>query len=265
MIPDPPAAAGRLNPLTLLSAAVVIAVTTTAINSWAVSAAVLVLLAALLALGGLGRKVLPAAAVIMVPFGLSLLLTHGLFFHEGRTVLWTAGPARVTAEGLGFAADMGLRTAVFVVVFLAFSFSVQPADLMALLTRYRVPPQLGFVLCSTLSIAPAVGGRARRIAQAQQSRGLVTGSGVRGRLRAVRQQAVPLVLALLHEAGSRADSLEARGFGGRGPRTSYREVSDTPAQRIFRWLALAALAVFLVLWFGPGLFGPALSGPGGVR
>ncbi|MDQ6754317.1 MAG: energy-coupling factor transporter transmembrane protein EcfT [Actinomycetota bacterium] len=260
MIPDPPAAPGRLNPLTLLSTAVVTAVTTTAINSWAVSAAVLALLALLLTVAGLGRTVLPAAAAVMVPLGASLLLTHGLFFHEGRTVLWSAGPARVTVEGLEFAADMGLRTAVFVVVFLAFSFSVQPADLMALLTRYRVPPQLGFVLCSTLTIAPAVGGRARRIAQAQQSRGLVTGSGVRGRLRAVRQQAVPLVLALLHEAGSRADSLEARGFGGRGPRSSYREVPDSVPQRIFRWLAWTTLAVFLLLWFGPGWFGP-----GGVR
>ena len=138
MLPDPPPGAARLNPLTLLCGAVAIAGTTTAVNSWLVSAAVLLGLAVLLALTGLGRKVLPAAAVIMVPFGLSLLITHGLFFHEGRTVLWEAGAARVTVEGLGFAADMGLRTAVFVVVFLAFSFSVQPADLMALLARYQV-------------------------------------------------------------------------------------------------------------------------------
>ena len=58
----------------------------------------------------------------MVPFGLSLLITHGLFFHEGHTVLWQAVPHGSPPEGLGFAADMGLRTAVFVVVFLAFSF-----------------------------------------------------------------------------------------------------------------------------------------------
>jgi energy-coupling factor transport system permease protein len=262
LLSEPPPGAGRLNPLTLLCAAVVIAVTTTAVNSWVVSAAVLLALAALLALTGLGRKVLPAAAVIMVPFGLSLLITHGLFFHEGHTVLWQAGPARVTTEGLGFAADMGLRTAVFVEVFLAFSFSVEPADLMALLTKYRVPPQLGFVLCSTLTIAPAVAQRGRRISQAQQARGLVTGSGLRGRLRAVQQQAVPLVLALLHEAGARADSLQARGFGGRGARTSYREVPDSRAQWMFRWVALAALAVFLVLWFWPGLSRPGIPGGG---
>jgi energy-coupling factor transport system permease protein len=251
VLPDPAAVTGRLNPLTLLTAAVVIAVTTTAVDRWGVSAAVLLGLAVLLALAGLARRVLIPAAVIMVPFGLSLLITHGLFFPEGRTVLWSAGPVRVTAEGLAFAADMGLRTAVFVVVFLVFSFSVQPADLTALLTAYRVPPQLGFVLCSTLTLAPAIAGRARRIAQAQQSRGLVTGTGLRGRLRSVQQQAVPLMLALVHEAGSRAESLEARGFGGRGHRSSYRQVPDSAAQRIFRALALLALAGFLALWFGP--------------
>lgn len=251
MVPAPLSrTTGRLSPLTILSAAVFIAVTTTAINSAVVSAGVLLGLAILLTATGLGWKVLPAAAAIMVPFGLSLLLTHGLFFPEGQTVLWTAGPARVTVEGLTFAAAMGLRTAVFVVVFLAFSFSVQPADLMALLTKYRTPPQLGFVLCSALNIAPIIAARARRIAQAQQARGLVTGGGVRGRLAAVRQQAVPLVLALMHESGSRAESLEARGFGGRGRRTSYREVPDSPAQRAFRWLALAALLVFLLFRFG---------------
>ncbi|MCZ2405052.1 energy-coupling factor transporter transmembrane protein EcfT [Paenarthrobacter sp. Z7-10] len=250
MVSAAPPRLGRLSPLTVLCAAVVIAVTTTALNSWAVSAGVLLGLAVLLASVGLGRKVLPAAAVIMVPFGLSLLLTHGLFFPEGRSVLWTFGPARVTAEGLFFAASMGLRTAVFVVVFLAFSFHVQPADLMALLTKYRTPPQLGFVLCSALTIAPAIAARARRVAQAQQARGLVTGSGLRGRLAAVREQAVPLVLALLHEAGSRADSLEARGFGGRSRRTSYREVTDSRAQQVFRTMLLAALLAFLVFWYG---------------
>jgi energy-coupling factor transport system permease protein len=241
---------GGLSPLTVLYTAVVIAVTTTAVNSLAVSAGVLLGLAILLTCLGLGTKVLPAAAIIMVPFGLSLLVTHGLFFPEGRNVLWTFGPARVTLEGLNFAASMGLRTAVFVLVFLAFSFQVQPADLMALLTKYRTPPQLGFVLCSALTIAPAVAARARRVAQAQQARGLVTGPSLRGRLAALREQAVPLVLALLHEAGSRADSLEARGFGGRTRRTSYRNVPDSTAQRIYRTVLLAALLVFLIFWYG---------------
>ncbi|WP_434619422.1 energy-coupling factor transporter transmembrane component T family protein [Arthrobacter sp. A5] len=257
------ASARPLSPLTQLTAAAVIAITTTAVNSWTVSAAVLLVLAVLPAvlpqLHGLGRRVLPAAAVIMIPFWLSLLLTHGLFFHEGRTVLWEWGPARMTSEGLLFAADVGLRTAVAVVVFLAFSFSVCPADLMALLTRYRVPPQLGFVLCSTLTIAPSVMSRAHRIGQAQEARGLVAGAGLGGRIRAVRQQAVPLVLALLHESGSRAHALEARGFGGRGVRTSYREVPDSGAQRVFRWAALVSMLLFLLLWYVPALRAQALQ------
>jgi energy-coupling factor transport system permease protein len=240
----------RLHPLTLLSAAVVPAVMTLAIDRWPVSAVVLAVLLGLVAASGLGRSVLPAAAVVLAPLMLSLLLTHGFFFVEGQTVLWSAGPLHVTTEGLAFAADMGLRTAVFVVAFLAFSFSAQPADLLAVLTGLRVPPQFGFVLCSTLTLAPAITARARRISQAQQARGLVVGRGLPGRVRAVQQQAVPLVLALLHEAGSRAEFLEARAFGAPGGRSSYRLVPDSPGQRVFRWSALLVLALFLVLWFG---------------
>jgi energy-coupling factor transport system permease protein len=254
----------RLHPLTLLVAAVVPAIATLAVNRWHVSAVVLAAMVLFVALSGLGRRVLPAAGVVLAPLLLSLLLTHGLFFAEGQSVLWTAGPVRVTTEGLGFAADMGLRTAVFVVAFLAFSFSVQPADLLAVLTEMRVPPQFGFVLCSTLTLAPAITARAQRISQAQQARGLVIGRGLAGRVRIVQQQSVPLVLALLHEAGSRAESLEARGFGAPGPRTSYRQVPDSVGQRVFRWAALLILALFLALWFSSVLHAtaaaPALTG-----
>ena len=53
------------------------------------------------------------------------------------------------------------------------------------------------------------------------------------------------VLALIDDAGSRAQALDARGFGSPGSRTSYREVADPPAQRLFRAAALvfAAAAV----------------------
>ena len=74
---------------------------------------------------------------------------------------------------------------------------------------------------------------------------MVVGRGLLFRLGTLRLQMVPLVLALIDDAGSRAQALDARGFGSPGPRTSYREVADPPAQRLFRAaaLVLAAAAV----------------------
>ena len=86
------------------------AVITTAAASWPLSIAVALAAAVLGVRSGVARQVLAAAAVILVPLWLSLLVLHGLFFPEGHTVLAQWGPARVTAEGLGFALELGTRT-----------------------------------------------------------------------------------------------------------------------------------------------------------
>jgi energy-coupling factor transport system permease protein len=247
----------RLHPLTALTAAGCAAVITTAAASWPLSVAVALAAGLLAGRAGVARRVLTAAAVILVPFGLSLLMLHGLFFTEGRAVLAAWGPARVTLEGLAFALEAGSRSAACVLVLLLFSFTVSVPDLVAALTARRVPRQFSFVLASTLTLLPAIGARLDSIRQAQQARGLVLRGGVLSRLAAVRLQMVPLVLGLIEDAGSRAQALDARGFSRSGPRTSYREVADPPAQRRFRAAALllAAGAVLLrvvVSWPGTG-------------
>jgi energy-coupling factor transport system permease protein len=260
----------RLNPLTTLTAAVAVLVITTAADSWAVSLTVAVGAVLLSATAGSVPRVLLAAAAIIVPFWLSLLVIHGFFFPEGRTVLASWGPARVTAEGMTFALEMGLRTAAFVLVLMVFSFSVRVPELVAALAARRVPPQVGYVLASTLLLAPLVAARLEKVRQAQESRGLVVGRGIGSRAAAIRLQMVPLVLGLVHDAGIRAQSLDARGFRSPGPRTSYTQVRDSAAQAAFRvvavLLALAAVswriaeafsavqpsALSLTTWGGPG-------------
>jgi energy-coupling factor transport system permease protein len=246
-----------LHPFTALTAAVSTAVITTAAASWPLSA-VVALAAGLLAVrAGVGHRVLAAAAVILLPFGASLLMLHGLFFPEGRTVLAAWGPARVTAEGLAFALETGTRTGACVLVLLLFSFTVSVPDLITALTERRLPRQFSFVVASTLTLVPAIARRLDRISQAQQARGLVLRGGPLSRLAAVRLQMVPLVLGLIDDAGSRSQALDARGFARPGPRTSYRTLTDTPAQRGIRAaaLVLAGVAVLLrvvVSWPGTG-------------
>jgi energy-coupling factor transport system permease protein len=237
----------RLHPLTALTAAGCTAAVTTAAASWVLAVAVSLAVAVLAGRAGVAGRVLPAAAVILAPLCVSLLVLHGLFFPEGQTVLASWGPARVTAEGLGFALDLATRTAACVLVFLLFSFTVSVPDLVSALAARKLPPQFGFVLASTLTLLPAIAGRLDRIRQAQEARGLVLRGGLLSRLGAVRLQMVPLVLGLIEDAGSRAQALDARGFGGGGPRTSYREVTDPPAQRRFRAAALLVAAGAVVL------------------
>jgi energy-coupling factor transport system permease protein len=241
----------RLHPLTSLAAAGSTAVITTAASSLPLSVAVGAATVGLSFVAGIAHRMLPAAAAVLVPFGLSLLVLHGLFFPEGATVLAQWGPARVTSEGLQFAVERVAQLSAAVLALLLFSFSVCVPDLVAALSSRGVAGRFGYVLASTLTLLPAISGRLQRIRQAQESRGLVIRRGWAHRVIAFRLQAVPLVLSLVEEAGTRAQALEARGFSGRGPRTSYREVPDPPFQRVVRLVllltAVAAVAVRLGL------------------
>ena len=246
----------RLHPLTALAAAGSTAVMTTAAASWPLSLAVIGAAAVIAGLGGTARRLLPAAAVVMVPLCLSLLMLHGLFFPEGHSVLAEWGPARVTSEGLAFAFERATLLSAAVMVLLLFSFSVSVPDLVAALSAHGIQGRFAFVLASTLTLLPAITSRLERIRQAQEARGLVIRRGVLPRVAAFRLQAVPLVLSLVEDAGTRAAALEARGFSNAGPRTSYRDVPDSGGQRILRAaLVLAALvAVAARLWYA-GLAG----------
>ncbi|NYD79583.1 energy-coupling factor transporter transmembrane component T [Arthrobacter cupressi] len=241
----------RLNPLTTLTGAAAVAVITTAAAQWAFSLTVLCGLLFLTLQQVRAAAALRAAAAILLPFWAALLLLHGLFFPEGRTVLMALGPAAVTREGLLFALDAGLRTGVFVLAFLLFSFTVRVPELLTALSARGFPPRLVFVIVSALTLLPAAAQRIARIRAAQEARGLVIGRSLASRLLAARLQAVPLVLSLVHESGERAQALDARGFSGRQRHSSLGAVPDSApqwaARRVLLVLCLAAVAVRVAL------------------
>lgn len=242
----------RLHPLTSLTAAGTTAVLVTAAANLPLSLAVVAVALLLSAAGGTLRRLVPAAAAVLVPLCVSLLVLHGLFFPEGDDVLAQWGPARVTTEGLSFGVQRAAQLSAAVLALLAFSFNVSVPDLVAALSDKGVHGRFAFVLASTLTLLPAATSRLDRIRHAQEARGLVVHPGLVHRLAAFRLQAVPLVSALVEEAGTRAAALEARGFTGTGPRTSYRVVPDTDRQRWLRLLLLLGAAAAVAARLLPG-------------
>lgn len=245
----------RLSPLTLLTAAAVTMVLALVVNHWVFSLAVIAgLLLPGLVWSGQGGRIAAAAALLVLPMTVSLLLMHALFFPEGRQVLAQWGILRVTAEGLLFGISMSLRLAVLVLAFLIFSYTLSVSDLMAELNRRRWHPKLVFVVCSALQFAPIVSERAAQISEAQQARGLVLRRGLSSRLRAFLMLAVPLVLGLLVDVEERARALESRGFSRPGPRTSYAETVDSAGQKAFRLAAVGFTGLFTAYWYGRGVW-----------
>lgn len=238
------------NPLTELLAAALIVVLVLVVNTWQFSLAVLALVVVPGVLSsGKPRQIALALGFTVGPLLLSTLVLHGLFFPEGTTVLARWGPARVTAEGLGFAALMGLRMAVFTGVLLTAALTVRIPELISTLTHRGWNRKLVFVLGSAVGLLPHVAERARQITRAQQARGLIVRGGLPSRVRALLMVTVPLVTGLLIDASERTQLLEARGFSSSGPRTSYLPDTDTPAQRAARWLMAGGVLVFSCAWY----------------
>ncbi|MEC5200493.1 energy-coupling factor transport system permease protein [Arthrobacter sp. PL16] len=242
------------NPLTELLAAALLVVLVLVVNRWEFSFAVLVLvvLPAVL-LSGRIRQISLAILLVAGPLLLSSLLLHGLFYPEGRVILLDFGVARVTQEGLSFAAVMGLRMGVFTGVLLTVAMTLDIPDLLATMTHRRWNRKLVFILGSAVGILPHVALRARQITRAQQARGLVVGRGPISRFRALLTVTTPLVIGLLVDASERNHMLQARGFSSSVPRTSYLPDTDTPRQRWARRGMAVAVGAFSLLWLGAGV------------
>ncbi|MDQ0733640.1 energy-coupling factor transporter transmembrane component T [Arthrobacter agilis] len=237
------------DPLTELLAAVLLVVLVLVVNRWAFSLAVLVLvvLPAVL-VSGRARQIGLAITLLAGPLLISSLLLHGLFFPEGRTVLADLGIARVTAEGLAFAALMGLRMCVFTGVLLTAAMTLDIPDLLASMTHRGWNRKLVFIVGSAVGLIPHVALRGRQITRAQQARGLVVGRSPLSRVRALLTVTTPLVIGLLVDASERNRMLEARGFSSATTRTSYLPDTDSRGQRLARRGMVAAVGAFSAVW-----------------
>lgn len=243
------------HPFTILAVAFAIVTMTTAISQWWLSCTVIAFGFLVSGWTGQLKKHAGLSLAILLPTFISLLLIHGLIARDPSPAIATWGPMRVTVHGLEVAMNLGLRTAVLVVVGLLCGLIIDTHQLVAAIDLSPVPPQLGYLMAATLFLLPQMAEKQRQIGEAQALRQMGTGTGPAGWLQRVRLRAVPLVLASMQDAQDRAVHLSARGFPATGVRTRLRKVPDSQIQRIIRWVAtivavLGPVLILLTVWGG---------------
>lgn len=210
-------------------------------------------LLALAAVDGIAtfRRLLRLYVLLMLPLLLSLVLVQGFFFPGARDVLFEVGPFALKREGLLFGAAILSRFSPVLVATLLFVFTTHPADLTHALDRAGVPYEIAYVILAALQLLPRMQARAQSITSAQQARGLRTEGNLLVRARALVPLIGPLITSALHETEERALALEARAFRAPGRKTAWRQLHDSPAQRVARWgLVIGAAALFVWGRFG---------------
>lgn len=166
------------------------------------------------------------------------------------TVAVTIGPLAFYEEGIVHGLSLVARLLAMEVVAFTVLLTTHPSDLFAGLEKLRVPRSISFAASLTLQLVPVLEREFALVLAAQRARGL-RASGPSALGRAI----VPVVVGAVERVQQLSISLEARGFGGTLPRTSYREVEFRPADRA---LALAGILVGIagaaagLAWWGPG-------------
>lgn len=172
----------------------------------------------------------------VLPIWVLLFLLQGVLGEAPRIAAPWGGT--LSQPGLEWAFSQGSRLAVIATASLAFASVFDPHRFLQAAIARRWSFGIAFLLVATLDAAHRLGEQARRLREAQRTRGVrVTGS-IAARMRAVPALVFPLLLASLTEADDHALALETRGLTITGQRTAIDPPHDSLVDRAVRWLLL---------------------------
>ena len=234
----------KLHPLTKVIAVVLIVLAAYLLPGLLTPLALFCGIVLLAYISGVGNAFLRGVLIGLLPLLLSLFLIQGVLFPPRDATPLPLGPITLTREGLAFAFLTGTRLLTFTSTVLLMLRTTHPADLAFALTERGLPRSIGYILLVTLQIAPDMTARATAILDAQRSRGLETKGALR-RVRAIAPLVGPLVVGALVDVEERAMALESRAYTASGPKTSLRQLVDTPGQRVARLFMLLALVALI--------------------
>jgi len=179
-------------------------------------------------LGGVFRPLLKAAYLI-VPVGSSLIALQvlGPAADKPWTVLAEVGFVTLYGDGFYYALVLLGRIVSSMLLSLVMVMTTHPSDLFLAFSKLKVPYTFNFMLAMTLQLIPVFQREVGLVLSAQKSRGM-KGSG----FAAVLPSFVPVFVGAIERVQQLSVSLESRGFGSSGDKTSYRQV----AVRIQDWV-----------------------------
>ena len=167
------------------------------------------------------------ALALLAPLAAAIVVLQAIAPVACGTVCAPAaplGPFAIYEEGVARGLTFVVRILAMEVAAIVVLQSTHPSDLVAGLSRLRVPYLLTVMVALTLQLVPVLQREVGIVLAAQRARGM-RGTG----LGAVVPALVPVFAGTVERVQQLAISLESRGFGAAGPRTSYRRVGFSAA------------------------------------
>jgi energy-coupling factor transport system permease protein len=183
-------------------------------------------------------KPLLKGALILVPVGSSLLALQIIAPAVERpwTPVGELGPLTLYGDGLYYGFVLLGRIVASLLMALVMVMTTHPSDLFTSFAKLKVPYTLNFMLAMTLQLIPVFQREVGIIMSAQKSRGM-KGSG----FSAVLPSFVPVFVGAIERVQQLSISLESRGFGSNGIKTSYRQVKGRPSDWVVGGIGVVVL------------------------
>ncbi|SKA02576.1 energy-coupling factor transporter transmembrane component T family protein [Consotaella salsifontis] len=237
----------RLNPLTVLAAALIWIVATTLVFSVAFQSGALILFAALILV--LGRISPARLLLLMIPFalfGFGFFTTNVLFRQENAEAVAVFSQSLAESDAARGGLILFLRALAGGMISLFFALSIEPVALVRALMAYlRLPPRIAYALFAAVEVVPDLAATAHQIRLVEAMR---AGRPLRrfptpGEL---FRMVVPLMAFAVRRAGRTAIAMEARGFRADRPRTLLRVPGFSRLDLIFALALVAVLGLGLI-------------------
>jgi energy-coupling factor transport system permease protein len=213
--------------------------------------------------GGVTPRYLGRIFLLMLPFVVILLMTHGFFnvaqvkHLTGKSALtpiltlpaswWLVGGGVMTREGLFYGLNVALKSLTIVLVAPLVVFTSDVDEMMIGLVRARIPYRIVFIFAATLRFFPLLFQEARNIIEAQRLRGLVVERmNLIKRARVYARIAVPLILNAMVRSQQFEVVLQSKGFSGDGERTYLFEA----VLKSIDYAVMGTAVLFLLLAIG---------------
>ena len=182
-----------------------------------------------------------------IPITVMLLFIHGLYSPKNVTYIANFGFARLGLEGTMYAIKLVGGLLVFLGSFLLMTTTTHPGKLVTALIESGMNPKVGYLVLASLNIVPQMQRRMIIIKEAQMARGVEVEGKLLTRATAFIPLIGPLVMSSLVDVQERGMTLETRGFGAKGVKTtSYIEVVERPVDRLIKRLLVVFLAITVV-------------------
>lgn len=231
----------RLNAMTKIIFAVGMLFAAVLTSNLYILAAIIVFVAALALVSGLGKALLKQLPILIFLSVLLILLTI-LTMKDGdflfNLIPLGKGYISVTTGAIIFAVTMSLRFVVLISSFQMLVISTKPSELVNALYILRVPSDYALMFLIAIRFIPTLQREGARINEAQLSRGYNPGGGLIGKIKQVGPVMLPLMLNSLSKADTLGLTIDMRG---------YRKAAENKRKIKYKALDLVMISITIAI------------------